>query len=317
MPELRFASAERQRRKLTNSQLAQISKLYEEVAEDFEKKIADIDNNPNASAAIKKQYLKKHKERLKDAVKETDKKIEKQLKATLKATATAIVKENAKQMAKYGLKIKGAYSFVPKEVVETIISGQLYGKGWSLSKAIWGNSKKAHKDIETIVAKGIAANKSAYEIAKDLAKYVSPSAKKDWDWSKVYPGVNRKIDYNAQRLARTMVTHAYQEALQRTTQKNPFFTGYKWNNGRSHTEVCEVCKKRAREDHGLGMKGVYKKDELPLDHPNGKCFITVVQTMSSDDVVKSLADWYKGEGDPQMNKALDEYAKSMGYDPGK
>ena len=69
--------------------------------------------------------------------------------------------------------------------------------------------KNTQGDIQYIVAQGIASQKSAFDIAKDLEKYVDPSAKKDWAWSKVYPGTKKVVDYNAQRLARTMVSHAY------------------------------------------------------------------------------------------------------------
>ena len=129
---------------------------------------------------------------------------------------------------------------------------------------------------------------------------MNPDARKDWDWGKVYPGTKKVVDYNAQRLARTMVSHAYQQAFVRTTQKNPFVSKYKWeasNSGR----VCEICEERDGK--------LFDKDELPLDHPNGMCTFTTVM----DDLEKigeRLGDWAAGKSDPELDKwAEDLYGK--------
>ena len=159
-------------------------------------------------------------------------------------------------------------------------------------------SKKTHKDIDKIVAEGVALNKSAYDIAKDLERYINPTARKEWDWSKVYPGTNRVIDYNAQRLARTLVAHAYQQSLERTCEKNPFVTGYKWVSANSD-RTCELCKERDGQ--------IYEKGDLPLDHPNGLCTFIAVIPDSMTDISNRLADWAKGKSD----SALDEFAESL------
>lgn len=86
-------------------------------------------------------------------------------------------------------------------------------------------------------------NKSAFDIAKDLEEYVDPKAKKSWDWKKVYPGVSSKIDYSAQRLARTMPAHAYQQSLEATVKNNPFIDGYIWHSG-TGKRTCEICRER-------------------------------------------------------------------------
>ena len=58
-------------------------------------------------------------------------------------------------------------------------------------------------------------NCSYYEIAKDLESYVRPNARLPWnlrmaDGKKIY---KKQIDYNAQRLARTLVQHGYQQSF--------------------------------------------------------------------------------------------------------
>ena len=84
----------------------------------------------------------------------------------------------------------------------------------------------------------------------------------------------KQVDYNAQRLARTLVQHAYQQSIVEVTLNNPFITSYMWiSNG---SRACEKC---------IEMDGnIYEKDQLPLDHPNGMCIIEMVvkPTMNQD-----------------------------------
>ena len=119
-----------------------------------------------------------------------------------------------------------------------------------------------------------------------------------------------KIDYNAQRLARTMISHAYEESFVAVTKNNPFIEAYQWITSGSD-RVCEICIDRESSDHyGLGP-GIYPKDALPLDHPNGMCTFDVVITMTDEEISDAIADWYLGEGDPEMNKRIDDYVEEM------
>lgn len=247
--------------------------------------------------------------------------ISKQLEDTIQqnmlSVANSVVQDNVDLLRKFGYSdslLSTAFMYVPQDVVNEVMSGKLYEGKWNLSKSIWKDNALINKDLETIIAKGIAENKSAYDIAKDLEKYVNPSAKKMWDWSKVYPGTRKVIDYNAQRLARTMVSHAYEESFVRTTKNNPFIESYKWVISNSD-RVCPLCISRAEDDqYGLGA-GIYPKDQLPLDHPNGMCTFEVVITKSYDQIADDLADWANGIGDSGLNSQLDEFARDMGFIP--
>ena len=139
-------------------------------------------------------------------------------------------------------------------------------------------------------------NKSAFDIAKDLEEYVDPKAKKSWDWKKVYPGVSSKIDYSAQRLARTMPAHAYQQSLEATVKNNPFIDGYIWHSG-TGKRTCEICRERDGK--------FFAKGKLPMDHPNGRCtFITKGQSMM--DISDRLADWVNGKSDKGIDKYMED-----------
>jgi hypothetical protein len=303
--------AEKERVKLTNQQLAQVNKIYSDVADDFAKEIKKLEGRDNISSILRTQYLQNYQRELSNSISLANQNVEANLTEGVRAMAQAVVNENQTLLNGMGLNIAQAYSYVPDYAVRSIVSGQLYESNWSLSSAIWGTNQKQLNDIQTIVAKGMAENKSVYSIAKDLEKYVDPNAKKEWDWGKVYPGTNQKIDYNAQRLARTMTSHAYQYSLQRVTKNNPFIDAYKWNNAGGH--VCELCQDRAtRDDYGLGS-GIFPKDNVPLDHPNGMCYLTLVQTKSLEEVGDALGDWVVGNGDPELNAQIDNFARDMGY----
>lgn len=296
--QLDFSGAEAQRLKITREQQEHIRDLYRQASAEVGKLAEQAPRVP--SDALRQQYL----HTLQSQIDEQLRDIESQLNGTIRSGMTDTVKatvDDAKSFLKEnGLPIKGAYSHVPADIVRSVASGQLYTGNWTLSKALWLNTKETQQDVQSIVAQGIIQNKSAYDIAKDLEKYVNPDARKDWNWSKVYPGTKKVVDYNAQRLARTMVSHAYQQAFVRTTQKNPFVSKYKWeasNSGR----VCEICEERDGK--------LFDKDDLPLDHPNGMCTFTAVMD-NLEKIGERLGDWAVGKSDPELDKwAEDLYGK--------
>lgn len=298
MAKINLQDGELARMQITKEQEVEISKLYHQTYLDLQKEMKGLSHEGSTSESLRKTYLNKLVKQLKESYKSIGEGLEKQIQKGMLDTAQAVVDNNSDWLKKAGLKVEGAYSYVPQDIVSLLSSGKLYGEGWSLSKAIWGDSQKKAHDIDQVVAAGVAANKSAYEIAKDLEQYVNPNAKKEWDWSKVYPGTTKKVDYNAQRLARTMVSHAYQQSLLATTKHNPFVTGYRWRSAHV-SRTCELCNERDGQ--------VYSADDLPLDHPNGMCTFLVELSGSLTDVADRLGNWVNGAEDPE----LDNWYKSM------
>lgn len=100
-------------------------------------------------------------------------------------------------------------------------------------------------------------------------------------WHKIYPDIpfDRKIDYNALRLARTTLTHAHWLAGREAARKNPLWPGMKWHLSDQHYERQiavageDVCDEYVRHDEGLG-RGVWSIDRLPLPHPQCLCYQT-------------------------------------------
>lgn len=300
-----FAIAEGIRVQITNQQAKQIKKLYRDLANQYKKELRVLSKKSNISSVMRSQYLKDYVKELENDIKYLNNQVEKTITSNMLRVSKAVVQDSIvldKKMGFSGIFTKQFY--IPHDVVSIVSSGKLYDGKWTLSKAIWSDNQKKIDDINSIVAKGIAGNKSTYEIAKDLERYVNPRARKEWSWSKVYPHTSKKIDYNAQRLARTMVSHAYEEAFVESTKDNPFIEAYQWEASGSD-RMCPICEDRDGQ--------IFPKDELPLDHPNGMCTFTVVIQKSYVEIGREIANWINGEGDPKLNKELDEYAATLGY----
>lgn len=300
-----FATAEGRRIEITNEQTKQIRNMYKDVKNEFANKVRILSNKSNVSSIIRTQYLKDFQKDLEADIKFLNNQLEKTIERNALRVAEAVVDDSNKLNEAMGF--RGIFTndyYIPHQAVESIITGQLYDGKWTLSKAIWSDNQKKLNDINEIVSKGIIANKSTYDIAKDLERYVNPRARKDWEWSKVYPGTSKKIDYNAQRLARTMVSHAYQESFVRSTKDNPFIESYRWLASGSD-RMCEICAERDGK--------IFSKDELPLDHPNGMCTFEVVIEKSYDQIASDLRNWVDGTGDSKLNTELDGFANSLGY----
>ena len=209
MYNLRFAKAEQTRKAITNQQLQQIKSMYQEIADQYSRRIESLSDKTNISSILRTQYLREYQKQLADELGKVNRRIESNIKSGMTKTAEAVLEEEIRRAKELGFAgITGKYSNIPTDVVETIISGQLYQGNWSLSSAIWGTNKKIQQDCQNIVARGIAANKGVYEVAKDLEAYVNPSARKTYRWARDYPGSTKVIDYNASRLARTKMRHA-------------------------------------------------------------------------------------------------------------
>lgn len=300
---LAFKDSEKARTNITKDQIKEISKLYEQWADDIAKLADKYKNKTTSSSVVQERQLRELEKQIRSAGQNTSNEVYKNVKKNIHIVSSNVVKTNKKWLQSLGFKgieKSLAFSYVPEEVVKKLITGQIYETGWSLSKAIWGDNEDTMKSIYRIVAGGRAENKSSYEIAKDLEEFVRPSAKKKWnlkdkDGRYIYP---KQVDYNAQRLARTLTQHAYQQSFIETTKDNPLITSYKWiSNG---SRVCEICKERDGR--------IYEKDKLPMDHPNGMC---VMQPVVNKDAKKEITDWIKGK----ENKGLDKFAKKMGYKP--
>ena len=297
-----FLTAHYEKTVLTQQVSKRIQLIYKQSAQDIEKRLRNL-KIVNPSDSLKKVYLENL---LKDINKSSDsfnRLIQNTVMEAGERSGRIAVEAGNKILANVGLELKGAYSYIPRQQALKIASGKLYGDKWSLSSAIWKNGLRTKSDIQNVVAKGLMENKSIKDIADDITKYVDPTARKPWDWSKVYPGTAAQVDYNAQRLARTMIQHSFQASLVESQRFNPFCQGIIWHSVGLHGRTCELCLERDGN--------VFPVKDLPLDHPNGLCYFEPALD-SMNDVADRLANWANGGSDP----ALDTYvAKAFNLSP--
>lgn len=310
-----FEDAEKARDAITASQKKEIAKLYENWAAEIGERAKYYSHKSAPSYAVAERQMKELMKQMEATSHEVANEIYTGVKKNIYLVADSVVQQNVEWLKSLGFAgdtLDAAFNYVPDEIVRNIITGQIYDSGWSLSKRIWSDNEDTMKTAYQIVAGGMAQNKSIYEIAKDLESYVEPGAKKPWnltmkDGRKIYP---KQVDYNAQRLARTLVQHGYQQSFKATTEKNPFIEAYKWNaNG---SRVCDLCMERETTNmHGLGP-GIYPKDQMPMDHPNGMC---TMEPVVVDNLVDQLADWFNNPDGTYPE--IDEFASNFGYDANK
>lgn len=302
-----FKDAEAARDAIMDSQKKEIAVLYESWADEIGERAKFYSHKSTASAPVSERYYRELQKQLRATSQDISNEVYNKIKKNMYTVADAVVADNVKWLESFGFSKDGlnaAFSYVPDEIVRNLITGQIYDSGWSLSSRIWGDNEQTLKDIYQVMAKGLAENKPIYQIAKDLEAYVRPSARLPWnlraaDGVKIY---KKQVDYNAQRLARTLVQHGYQQSFVATTQKNPFITEYVWiSNG---SRVCDLCRDRDGTH--------YKKTELPLDHPNGMC---TMEPVVASDMIDQLADWFNSQDGTYPE--IDAFAGNFGYQASK
>lgn len=298
-----FRDAELARDTIAATQKREITKLYDEWADEIGERARYYERKTTASSAVSERQMRELQKQLRSTSQQVSNEVYKNAKQNIYTVADAVVKSNVSWMKQFGFSDEGlnaAFSHVPDDIVRRIITGQIYDNGWNLSSRIWSDNEQTLKDIYKIVAQGVAENRPIYDIAKDLERYVRPGAKKPWnliapDGVKIYKW---QIDYNAQRLVRTLIQHGYQQSFIAVTQNNPFVLEYEWcSNG---SRVCPLCRDRN------GQR--YKKDELPMDHPNGMC--TMIPVVA-DNIIDQLANWFNSPYGTYPD--IDAFAKNFGY----
>ena len=292
---------------ITKEQEQYITDLYKQWSEDVQKQAEWYANHGTPSAPLSSMYYNKLYNQMQQQSKEISNSIYTNIKNGMFKVSDAVVKDAADWMSGFGFNKKGldaAFSYVPQSTVNALVTGSVYGGpgSWSLSSAIWGDNEKALRDIYSIVAQGVAEQMPIDIIAKKLSQYVSPTKQFQWSGPNGIKIYKHAVDYNAQRLARTLVQHTYQQSFVAATKDNPFVLEYVWlANG---PRVCPICADRDGAH--------FKKNKLPLDHPNGMC---TMEPVVDDKMVDKLANWVNNEDGTYPE--IDEFAKKFGYDANK
>lgn len=276
--ELIFKDAWEARDSITKRQQRDIRKLYNEWAREVREQANQLSKVGTANSANQSRHLAQLYYQLRSASKQLTAEINTSIKYNVEYMANAVTNCNKRWLHSLGFTnetIDTKFSLVKDMAIRNIITGNIYTKGYSLSSRLWQIESSTMKDIYSVVAKGIAQNKSVYEISKMLEKYIRPDARIPYNI-----GVHQQVtDYNAQRLARTLIQHTYQQTLVALTKDNPFVDGYIWHANGAHS--CALCDERDGQ--------FYSAEDLPLDHPNGMC--SMEPSIDFDKMIKEVSDW--------------------------
>lgn len=281
-------NAEQVRNSLTMQQQKKIRKLYSDLYQDITKEI-----NKLGKKNLKTQNLVLLRRNIEVRISQLSDDIKNGIVTDIRTVSISVVEDCRTFLQQCGFKnIHNAFQYVPSQIVENIYTGNVYQNGWNFSQAIWRMEQQNRGKINTIVSKGVAQGKSAYEVAKDIEQYVDASARKKSrviEYTDVRTGKKEKfyfgkVDYNAQRLARTLISHAYQQSFRAVNENNPFVTEYVWHSAGIHGRTCDVCLDRDGKH--------FKKDELPDDHPNGMCTYEAHIPYTMSEIGSRIADWY-------------------------
>ena len=295
--------------RLTLQQQRELLQLYDDVIKELAEKASK-----SKSKSLTERWVKDYLEELKKARKELAKELNKSIKGYT-TKAAKIGTEVEQQILSKAFKLAGIdpgdhfktmFSRVQDKVVKDIISGNLYKDKRTLSNRIWNCTNEFGQDIQYMINKGLLEKKSAIELAKGLEQFVKEPAKRETTWGKVYPNLkNKRVDYNAMRLARTSINHAYQTASIQSSNMNPFVEGIEWRSAMQHGRTCEFCMER----HGK----IYPVDDVPLDHPNGLCTMIPYIPKSLNEVAYELRRWIDGSTNQKLDIWYNKYGEYFAF----
>lgn len=155
-----------------------------------------------------------------------------------------------------------------------------------LSRRVYGNMDLMTGKIDKRINIHLLKGSSAEEIARDIARFISPNT----------PG---GVSYAAMRLGRTELANAFHTTTIRRGREMPWVKGWQWHLSSSHGRP-DKCNEYASDDHdGLGA-GIFKKANIPgKPHPQCLCYITTV-SVSEDEFVSNMRRGYYNRYMTQM-----------------
>lgn len=206
---------------------------------------------------------------------------------------------------------------VNADTVQQVITGKLYERRNGLDKTLWSCTNTSGEKIEDAVASCMAEGMSAADMAENLKQFAM-GGHHTWSRNKIREklgsGYARKysggLDYESLRLARTTITHQAQIETINTKRVNPYMGGVQWHSNHEAGRTCDAC--NALD----GRLFIIDKEDIPLDHPNGACWLEPVWMINGkkatpEDIAKDMRAWANGEKNSGAMDKIPEY-KGLG-----
>jgi hypothetical protein len=139
------------------------------------------------------------------------------------------------------------------------ISQRVYSDGLTLSQRLHHIDEATRAAVGDTVVQGITEQVSARELGKRVQSALSTPGKET-------------PRYQAMRIARTEINNVHREATVmaaldgQTGQLKSYIEGFRWNLSLGHKNA-DIC-------DGWAGHGIYRPDEVPVDHPHGLCYLT-------------------------------------------
>ena len=204
-----------------------------------------------------------------------------------------------------------------RDAVEQIIQGKVYEGGKGLDERLWNATSKSGEKIQDAVASCMAEGMGAAEMAQNLKEFAM-GGHHTWSRNKIREKLGsayaRKysggLDYESLRLARTTITHQAQVETINTKRVNPYMGGVQWHSNHEAGRTCDTCNERD------GHIYIIDKEDIPLDHPNGACWLEPVwmingKKASPEEIAKDMKAWANGEKNSGAMDKIPEY-KGLG-----
>ncbi len=290
-----------EKNKLTVKTLNKIIKIYESTADDLLKKAS-------TSRGFTRAWTKDYERYIKYKILELNNELAKVSDSSIRTSAEIAASVQGDFLSyinnKYTLDIDKSmleFAYTTNEkLIGQIIQGGFYKDNRSLSDRIWDYGNQNGKDIQYILTKGMAEQKSYLDIIKDLEKFLKSNT--DPDFKKTYTKLyNRKVDYNAQRLLRTAMNHMFYVQNVSNAKNNPYAEAMHWELSAEHgTRQVDrfgedECDDYANSDYYNLGQGNFPPDKVPVPHPNCLCIQTIVIPKSLDEIGRELGEWINGK----------------------
>ena len=200
----------------------------------------------------------------------------------------------------FDMHMKTTVNITNRQLVEQMIKGKVYDDGKSLDNRLWNVSQGAGKKLNAAIASCLAQGMGAADMS-EVIKQFAHTGHHTWDRHKIREklgdGYARSfgrsgLDYEALRLARTTITHQAQLATLAGAQVNPYMNAVRWHSSHTAGRTCALCNDRDGT--------IFDLKEVPLDHPNGLCFLEPVfmingKVATPEQIAKDMAKWASGK----------------------
>lgn len=288
---------------LTRKQEEQIGKIYLKAFKDIEKKLEKCTDNKYRQRLLRAYQTQIYDELyplIKQGIIDETEAILNMQKESM-AELLQEVLENQTKIVDGKHKLQVLVDITSREIVEQMVKGKIYYSGRGLDEMLWDAAKCSGDKLNLAITSCIAEGMGAADMAENLKQFAM-GGHHTWSRNKIreklgsaYASKYRGgLDYESLRLARTTITHQAQIAVINSKRVNPYMGGVQWHSNHEAGRTCDLCNERD------GYIFIIDKEDIPLDHPNGACWLEPVwmingEKASPEDIAKDMKAWANGE----------------------